>query len=309
MNILIDNKDLSSYFNIEVLDYTGALSFASERENERVWPDKSGVDKNLINVKFNTKEFVIQCYCKAVTEGDAYNLVNTLVEYMFAQGIFVLSLRDADRGIRECYLCERSNTIIGDIHIRPVNSLYGFKLGLKDVNPNAVKYKTEIIGNEVIILYQKGQTASIFWGDGDQALVSNSGNYTKSDYTDDGLVDIIIDIDKDADTVIPLVADFSADVVSGIKELEVNFTDISTGDIEIWSWNFGDGNTSDEQSPTHTYTEAGVYTVTLQIFNAAKGADTEEKNDYISVRNARMLVNDSGDFALVNDSGDFGLIN
>jgi PKD repeat protein len=30
-----------------------------------------------------------------------------------------------------------------------------------------------------------------------------------------------------------------------------------------WSWNFGDGNTSAEQNPTHTYSTYGIYTVTL----------------------------------------------
>lgn len=311
MDVLIDNKNLLTYFNIGVLDYTGALSFASERENERVWADKSGVDKNLVNVKYDAKEFVLQLYCKADTEGDAYNLVKVLVDYMYEKGVFVLSLRDAARGIRECYLCERSGTVVPDVHIRQitVGSLYVFKLGLKDVNPNAVKYQETIVSNTVDIIYTKGQTANIYWGDGSRALVSNSGEYSKTDYSEDGLVDIIIDIDADSLEITPLIAEFTADVVAGAKDLTVNFTDLSSGDIAVWAWNFGDGTTSDEQNPTHVYTEAGVFTVTLQVFNNVAGADAEEKIDYISVRNARMLVNDSGDFALVNDSNDYGLIN
>ena len=45
------------------------------------------------------------------------------------------------------------------------------------------------------------------------------------------------------------------------------FTDYSTlfGDVNTWNWDFGDGNTSTEQSPMHTYQEPGVYTVTLSI--------------------------------------------
>ncbi|MES2155010.1 MAG: thrombospondin type 3 repeat-containing protein [bacterium] len=38
-----------------------------------------------------------------------------------------------------------------------------------------------------------------------------------------------------------------------------------TGAINSWAWEFGDGTTSDEQSPTHTYPGAGDYSVTLTI--------------------------------------------
>lgn len=308
MQILIDNKDFEDY-GITVLDYTGALSFAKERENERKWADKSGVDKNLINIRYEPKEFVLKCIVKATNEGTAYNLVKTMVNDFFSRGCVVLSLRDTVRGIRECFIVERSSTLIADINIREQNSLYSFKLGLKDINPNAVKYNTTIVSNEASIAYTKGQTAVIYWGDGTKSEVSNSGTYTKSDYASDGAVDVIIDIDANAETVTTLAAIFSADVLSGVKEQTVNFTDASTGDIEIWSWNFGDGFTSSEQNPTHIYTEAGTFTVTLQIFNSAAGSSVETKVGYITVRNARMLVNYSGDFAIKNDSGDYGLIN
>jgi PKD repeat protein len=45
------------------------------------------------------------------------------------------------------------------------------------------------------------------------------------------------------------------------------FTDQSTSDgtIGFWAWDFGDGNTSAEQNPSHTYTEAGTYLVCLTI--------------------------------------------
>ncbi len=55
---------------------------------------------------------------------------------------------------------------------------------------------------------------------------------------------------------------------SGAPPLTVNFTDQSqagTNPITIWSWDFGDGQTSDEQHPTHTYNDAGKYTVKLTV--------------------------------------------
>ncbi|MFZ5553989.1 MAG: PKD domain-containing protein [Bacteroidota bacterium] len=47
----------------------------------------------------------------------------------------------------------------------------------------------------------------------------------------------------------------------------VSFTDISSGGI-LWEWNFGDGTTSTEQHPEHTYAAPGDYTVTLTVTNA-----------------------------------------
>lgn len=48
--------------------------------------------------------------------------------------------------------------------------------------------------------------------------------------------------------------------------MTLSFEDMSFGDnINEWHWNFGDGNSSNEQNPTHTYTEGGTYVVTLTV--------------------------------------------
>jgi len=313
MNILIDNLDLTSHYGITILDYTDVFSFPAERENERKWYNKSGVDRNLVNARYDEKEFYIECCVKSTNEAVAYNLINTLVEYMLLKKVFVLSLRDTEKSIRECFLCERSKVINPNINIRPQNSLFVFKLGLTDVNPNALKFKTTIALLSASISYTKGRTASIFWGNGDNGLVSNSGTYTKDDYSANGLVDIIIDIDKDASTVVSLVAEFSADQTSLIKVDSVQFTDASTGNITVWSWAIYKGAvlkyTSAEQDPLIEFDDNGDFTVVLQVFNESAGSSTETKIDYITVRNSRMLVNAGGDFALVNAGGDFGDIN
>ncbi len=58
---------------------------------------------------------------------------------------------------------------------------------------------------------------------------------------------------------------FSADVTTGPAPLTVRFTDESTGDPKLWSWAFGDGGTSAEQNPVHTYGVPGNYTVNLTV--------------------------------------------
>lgn len=48
-------------------------------------------------------------------------------------------------------------------------------------------------------------------------------------------------------------------------ELAVSFTDISSNNPATWLWAFGDGNTSTEQNPTHTYQFPGSYLVCLSV--------------------------------------------
>jgi len=54
----------------------------------------------------------------------------------------------------------------------------------------------------------------------------------------------------------------------GEVPLTVQFTDLSTGLPTSWLWTFGDGVTGSNQNPTHTYTEVGDYSVTLDVSNA-----------------------------------------
>ena len=77
-------------------------------------------------------------------------------------------------------------------------------------------------------------------------------------------------------------ADFTADLTSGPVPLAVNYTDQSTGDITSWSWDFGNGSTSTMQNPSHTYTDAGTYTVSLAVTGPC-GSDTEVKVNFITV--------------------------
>jgi gliding motility-associated-like protein len=63
----------------------------------------------------------------------------------------------------------------------------------------------------------------------------------------------------------------------------VNFTDLSTGNPTTWLWNFGDGNTSNQQNPSHTYTAPGTYTVTLTVTSANGCTDVVTFTNYIQV--------------------------
>jgi PKD repeat protein len=79
----------------------------------------------------------------------------------------------------------------------------------------------------------------------------------------------------------PPTAAFSAAPLAGDVPLSVQFTDESTNAPATWLWDFGDGETSTEQSPLHIYVDAGTYTVSLTVHNYS-GTDTETKIGLIS---------------------------
>ena len=80
----------------------------------------------------------------------------------------------------------------------------------------------------------------------------------------------------------PPVAAFTGTPVSGNLPLNVAFTDESSNSPTGWTWDFGDTFGSSTQNPSHEYTAAGVYTVTLTASNA-EGSDAEVKTNYITV--------------------------
>jgi len=94
------------------------------------------------------------------------------------------------------------------------------------------------------------------------------------------------------------VASFTHTPNAGNAPLTVQFNDTSTGNVTAWSWDFGDGATSAEQNPVHTYTAAGTYTVTLTVENDY-GSDSETKTDFIVVREPAPAI----DFTADNTSG------
>ena len=82
------------------------------------------------------------------------------------------------------------------------------------------------------------------------------------------------------------VVNFTASQVTGCFPLPVSFTDNSTagtGTITSRLWDFGDGNSSTQQNPTHTYTSGGSFNVSLIITNSSGCAKTLTKLNYIAL--------------------------
>jgi PKD repeat protein len=80
----------------------------------------------------------------------------------------------------------------------------------------------------------------------------------------------------------PVVAAFHADVTTGDAPITVSFVNDSTG-ANGYSWSFGDGSTSLQVSPQHTYENPGSYAVSLSA-SGPGGSAVLVKQDYITAR-------------------------
>ncbi|MBL4577645.1 MAG: PKD domain-containing protein, partial [Flavobacteriales bacterium] len=118
---------------------------------------------------------------------------------------------------------------------------------------------------------------------------TTSGTYTNPthQYVADGVYDVtvtIVDIKgcTSTMTITAMItvsapqANFSYDPITVIKDQIIQFTDLSTGNIIGWSWNFGDtlGSGSSLQNPTHVYTDTGSYDVLLAVIDSNGCVDT-----------------------------------
>lgn len=75
--------------------------------------------------------------------------------------------------------------------------------------------------------------------------------------------------------------------------MTVKFEDRSwdpDGNIASWHWNFGDNINSTEQNPTHTFAEAGTYTVTLTVTDNKGDANTLSHAFTAPSKNERLTL-------------------
>lgn len=82
-----------------------------------------------------------------------------------------------------------------------------------------------------------------------------------------------------------VAADFTANPLSGVAPLIVQFTDQSISEnttITSWAWDFGDGGMATAQFPSHTYNNPGVYSVSLTVSDGNQ-ADTQAITNMIDI--------------------------
>ena len=88
---------------------------------------------------------------------------------------------------------------------------------------------------------------------------------------------------------LPVVNFTSNDSINCKAPFTVNFQSLSPTAV-TWNWDFGDGNTSTLQNPSHTYTSSGNYTVKLVVSNGNGCQDSLVKNQYIQIARPVVLI-------------------
>jgi PKD repeat protein len=80
----------------------------------------------------------------------------------------------------------------------------------------------------------------------------------------------------------PPTASFTASEIAICAGESIVFNDASTGSPSLWTWDFGDGESSNDQNPSHVYSNAGQFNVSLTASNS-EGSDTQEQLSLITV--------------------------
>ncbi len=81
----------------------------------------------------------------------------------------------------------------------------------------------------------------------------------------------------------PVTVELIANETIALVETAIQFSDLSQGFVGWWEWDFGDGQSSFEQNPTHIYSAPGFYDVSLTILDNLGNPLTQSKPDYIRI--------------------------
>ncbi|MBK8920238.1 MAG: PQQ-binding-like beta-propeller repeat protein [Saprospirales bacterium] len=91
-----------------------------------------------------------------------------------------------------------------------------------------------------------------------------------------------LDVEIEVIPALVPVPDFSASPSAIIEGGIVQFTNLTQNTVIEWLWEFGDGDTSTLENPSHTYAAPGTYSVSLTAVGLP-GSATETKTDFIQV--------------------------
>ena len=162
-------------------------------------------------------------------------------------------------------------------------------------------------------------TATHDWDFNGDGILDASGQLVSYTYNDAGTYTVSLtatgpngqDISTRSNYIIvsasPPTALFKGEPTSGKKDLRVEFSNSSLR-YNTSVWDFGDGNTSTDENPVHTYTTAGNFDVTLSVVGEG-GSDTNVLSGYITVDdiqtpaivlNPKYIETTSGSYVPIN---------
>ncbi len=152
------------------------------------------------------------------------------------------------------------------------------------IDPPTVKINTVPAGGCVPYTYMPTATAtavdgiaSYLWDFGDGATstsptpshtYNNVGSYTiKLTVTTTGGCSITTTEQGGVKVGTPPATNFTLSSTDVCASTPVQFTDLTPPPADEWSWDFGDGGSSDQRNPSHLYMDSGTFIVKLTAFN------------------------------------------
>jgi len=212
--------------------------------------------------------------------------------------------------LNDYYLTHDSGMVYSQVQIDPYEWIVLFKEPGKNIDRSKKPEGDSVICSEntssEYFISNVNEGINLFW----QLLPSNAGVITSVDttasiewnpeYKGEAILRVMLcNNPEDCDLVsLPLeiavnavYANFDYEIDN--KKVEFKNTSVQFSDC---MWDFGDGNSSLESSPTHTYENEGVYSVSLIINGNDCGADTLTQS--ISVSSAGMIAQDNETFSI-----------
>jgi len=116
----------------------------------------------------------------------------------------------------------------------------------------------------------------------------DAGDPDPANYDPDGTIADIGAFYYDQTILPPVIFDFLGEPTKGVANLLVQFSSEVSGQINSYSWEFGDGGTSSLMTPSYTYTKAGSFRVKLTV-SGPGGNTTLSKPGYISVFDPQLI--------------------
>jgi gliding motility-associated-like protein len=200
--------------------------------------------------------FVAIAYGYGTFESYAY-LAGADVKNLFQN----ISVNDKSNNILSSGCVSQPSKFILKLPYQTSNIVWDLDDGTGSFTDSAPSFTTSLVDGKVVYSYVYPKTDPIYTSPGKYKIIAVAVNPNPSGCSNLETVDLEFEIFE------PPTANFSS--ASEIcTNVAISFTDASVGNgkkVSKWQWDFGDGNFSSVQNPTHTFAAAGDYVVKLMV--------------------------------------------